>query len=262
MRKLFWNELNTNEFASLDAERTIAVLPIAATEQHGPHLPVATDTAIAEGMVAETIRQLPADLSILFLPIQAIGKSNEHLRSPGTITLSAETAIGSWTEIGEAVHRAGLRKLILVNSHGGNVDIISIVARDLRVRLQMLVVACHWGRFGQPKGLYTDQEAAVGIHAGDMETSLMLHFRPDLVQMDKAGNFAPSTIRIANEFDLLRPTGHTAFGWIAQDLHPSGAAGDASAASAEKGKATAEYRAAQFIKLLKDVTRFSLDRLA
>jgi creatinine amidohydrolase len=136
------------------------------------------------------------------------------------------------------------------------------VARDLRVRLQMLVVACHWGRFGQPKGLYTDQEAAVGIHAGDMETSLMLHFRPDLVRMDKADNFAPSTIRISNEFDLLRPTGHTAFGWIAQDLHPSGAAGDASRATAEKGKATAEHRATQFVKLLHDVRRFSMDRLA
>src|SRR5262249_1813745 len=151
MRKLFWSELNTNEFAGLDPETTIAVLPIAATEQHGPHLPVATDTAIAEGMIAETIRQLPADQSVLFLPVQAVGKSNEHLRSRGTITLTAETALRSWIEIGEAVHRAGLRKLILVNSHGGNVDVISIVARDLRVRLQMLVVACHWGRFGQPK---------------------------------------------------------------------------------------------------------------
>jgi creatinine amidohydrolase len=90
----------------------------------------------------------------------------------------------------------------------------------------------------------------------------MLHFRPDLVRMDKADNFAPSTIRISNEFDLLRPTGQTAFAWIAQDLHPSGAAGDASRATAEKGKATAEYRAAQFIKLLHDVTRFSMDRLA
>jgi creatinine amidohydrolase len=262
MRKRIWSELNTNDFIGLDPETTIAVLPMAATEQHGPHLPVATDTAIAEGMIAETMKQLPDDLAVLFLPIQAVGKSNEHLRSPGTITLTAETAIRAWTEIGEAVHRAGLRKLVLVNAHGGNVDIISIVARDLRVRLQMLVVACHWGRFGQPKGLYTDQETAVGIHAGDMETSLMLHFRPDLVRMDKADNFAPSTIRISNEFDLLRPTGQTAFAWIAQDLHPSGAAGDASRATAEKGKATAEHRAAQFVKLLHDVRRFSMDRLA
>ena len=261
-RKLYWNELNTNDFARLDPEKTIAVLPVAATEQHGPHLPVATDTAIAEGMIAETFRQLPDDLSVLFLPTQAIGKSNEHLRSAGTITFDHETVTRAWIEIGEAVHRAGLRKLVIVNSHGGNVDVVSIVARDLRVRLQMLVVGCQWGRFGSPPGLYTAEEAAVGIHAGDMETSLMLHFRPDLVDMSKAENFAPTTIQIAKEFAHLRPTGVTAFGWIAQDLHPSGAAGDASVATVEKGKATAEFRAREFIKLLRDVEKFSLKRLA
>jgi creatinine amidohydrolase len=151
--------------------------------------------------------------------------------------------------------------MIIVTSHGGNVDTMRVVARELRVNCQMLVVTTGW-RFGVPKGLFSDQETLHGIHAGDIETSLMLHFRPDLVRMDKADNFAPATIRISNEFELLRPTGHTAFGWIAQDLHPAGAAGDASRATAEKGKATAEFRAAQFIKLLHDVTRFSLDRLA
>src|SRR5262249_37535592 len=112
------------------------------------------------------------------------------------------------------------------------------------------------------KGLYTDQEAAGWIHAGAMETSLVLHFLPDLVKMDKADNFGASTIRISNELDFLRPTGQTGLARIAPDLLPSGAAGDAERATAEKGKATAEYRAAQFIKLLHDVTRFSMDRLA
>jgi creatinine amidohydrolase len=262
MRKLYWHELTSAEFAGLDPETTIVVWPIAAIEQHGPHLPVATDTAIAEGMVAEVKAILPDDLSILILPTQAIGKSNEHIRSPGTITLSAETALRAWTEIGEAVHRAGLRKLIMVNSHGGNVDLISIVARELRVRFDMLVVGCSWSRFGRPAGLYTDEELAVGIHAGDIETSLMLHFRPDLVQMDKAGNFPPTTIEIAKTFDVLRPTGFTAFGWIAPDLHPSGAAGNASRATAEKGRVTARFAAEMFVKLLYDVTKFGLDRLA
>ncbi len=262
MRKLYWSELTTLEFDGLDPEDTIAVLPIAAIEQHGPHLPVATDSAIAEGMIGEVVKRLPADLAILILPTQSIGKSNEHVRSPGTITLSAETALRAWTEIGEAVHRAGLRKLVMVNSHGGNVDLIGIVARELRVRLQMLVVTCSWRRFGIPPGLFTDQEAQVGIHAGDIETSLMLHFRPDLVRMDKAQNFAPATIDIAKQFAVLRPTGFSAFGWIAQDLHPSGAAGDASRATAEKGRATAEFQATEFIKLLRDVTLFSLSRLA
>jgi creatinine amidohydrolase len=261
MRKLFWAELTTREFAALTPE-TIAVLPIAAIEQHGPHLAVSTDTVIAEGMVAEVVARLPADLPVVILPTQQIGKSNEHLRSPGTITFSAETVIRAWTEIGEAVHRAGLRKLIIVNSHGGNVDVMNIVARELRVRLNMLCVACQWSRFGSPASLYTDLENAVGIHAGDMETSMMLHFAPDRVDLSKAENFAPTTIEISKTFDLLRPTGFTAFGWIAQDLHPSGAAGDASIATAEKGRKTAEFRAEAFIRLLRDVQRFELGRLA
>jgi creatinine amidohydrolase len=262
VRKRYWSELTTTDFAGLDAQTTIAVLPVAAIEQHGPHLPVSTDTAIADGMIGEVLKRLPDDLTVLVLPTQAIGKSNEHLRSPGTLTLTAETALRAWTEIGESVHRAGLRKLVMVNSHGGNVDVINVVARELRVRLQMLVVTSSWRRFGIPPGLYSDQEAAVGIHAGDIETSLMLHFRPDLVRMDRTENFAPATISIAKEFDILRPTGFTAFAWIAQDLHAAGAAGDASLATAEKGRATAEFQALEFIKLLRDVARFSLDRLA
>jgi creatinine amidohydrolase len=262
MRKLFWSDLTSGEFADLDPQTTIAVLPIAAIEQHGPHLAVATDTVIAEGMIGEVVKRLPAELSILILPTQAIGKSNEHVRSPGTLTLTAETAIGAWTQIGECVFRAGVRKLVMVNSHGGNVDVIGIVARELRVRLGMLAVATQWSRLGRPAGLFSDQELAVGIHGGDVETSLMLHFRRDLVRLDKVADFAPITIEMMQSFDILRPTGFSAFGWIAQDLHASGAAGNASLATAEKGRLTAEHGAREFIKLLRDVTRFSLHRLA
>ena len=262
MRKLLWSELATTEFAGLDPETTVVVWPVAATEQHGPHLPVMTDTAIAEGMVAELRSRLPDDLSVLILPTQAVGKSNEHLRFPGTLTLSAETALRAWVEIGACVHRAGLRKLVMVNSHGGNVDLLNVVARELRVRFGMLAVTCAWSRFGRPAGLFTEQEQAVGIHAGDIETSLMLHFRPDLVDMAKAENFEPATVAISREFDLLRPTGFTAFAWMAGDLHPAGPAGDASQATAEKGRATAAFAVDAFIRLLRDVVRFRLDRLA
>ena len=262
MRKLYWTDLTTKEFETLDPGRTVAVLPVAAIEQHGPHLSVATDTAINQGMLDELVQRLPEELSILILPIQAVGKSNEHLRSPGTLTLSAETALRAWVEIGESVGRAGLRKLVIVNSHGGNSDLIGIVTRELRIKCRMLAVHTAWSRFGKPEGLYSAAEAVYGIHGGDVETSLMLHFRPDLVRREKLQNFVSSAQAMEMEFAYLRPTGLQAFGWIAPDLNPHGAVGDASLATAEKGRATAEHQVSGFIALLKDVAKFDLARLA
>jgi creatinine amidohydrolase len=262
MRRLYWIDLTTKEFETLDPGRAIAVLPIAAIEQHGPHLSVATDMAINQGMLDELARRLPNDLSILILPIQAIGKSNEHIRSPGTLTLSAETALRSWIEIGESVARAGLRKLVIVNSHGGNSALLDVVTRELRITCDMLAVHTSWSRFGKPEGLFTQAEGAHGIHAGDVETSLMLHFRPDLVRMEKAQNFVSCAQAMETEFTYLRPTGMQAFGWIAPDLNPHGAVGNASIASAEKGKATATHQVDGFIALLRDVAKFDLARLA
>jgi creatinine amidohydrolase len=263
VRKRFWSELRSSEFAARDPNSAIAVLPVAATEQHGPHLPVMTDTAIAEGMIATVLDRLPDGLDPLFLPIQTIGKSNEHLRSPGTLSYSAENLIRIWVEVGEGVHRAGLRKLVMVSSHGGNSEVVGIVARELRVRLGMLVVATQWRRFGIPPGLYSPFDAAHGIHAGDIETSLMLHFRPNLVDMAQAKFFSSQAAAMEQQqFAHLRPTGQHGFGWIAQDINPEGAVGDASAATAEKGRLTAEFQADAFMALLHDVTRFPLDQLA
>ena len=260
-RPFFWAELKSSDFRNLDPETTIAVLPVAATEQHGPHLPLATDTAIADGMIALLKASLPDDLNVLVLPVQAIGKSNEHLLSPGTLSLSAETLQRVLVETGEGVHRAGLRKLILANSHGGNASTLTTVARELRVRFSMLVAATHWRYFGLPQGMYDAVEARHGIHAGDIETSLMLSFRRDLVSMDKTKNFVSSAIAMEKEFTHLGPTGSHAFGWIAQDLNTDGAVGDASKAAADKGQKTAEHQIAGFIALLRDMTAFSLDRL-
>ena len=260
--KRFWSELKSGEFAALDPSSTLAILPVAATEQHGPHLPVMTDTAIAEGMIKTVLARLPAELNVLFLPIQTIGKSNEHLRSAGTITFSAENLIRIWVEIGESVHRAGLRKLVVVSSHGGNTDVVGIVARELRVRLNMLVATTQWRRFGLPAGLYSPFDATHGIHAGDIETSLMLYFRPDLVDTAKARLFPSKAAEIEKDYTHLRPAGQHGFGWIAQDLNPDGAVGDASLATAEKGRLTAEHQADAFVALLHDVARFPLSELA
>ena len=257
-RRAWWGDYPTTEYAGIDPEATIAVLPIAAIEQHGPHLPVSTDTTIMQGMLETVIERLPAALDMRILPVQAVGKSNEHLASPGTLTLPATTLIEAWTELGASVARAGVKKIVVVTSHGGNEEVMGIVTRELRVRFGMLAVKTSWMRFGKPDGLYSDVENRYGIHGGDAETSLMLHFRPDLVDMRKAEDFVSAVTKAEKEFDLLRHTGTHAFAWMAGDLHPAGVVGEAAKATAEKGRATAEHQADGFIRLLHDVRKAAL----
>ncbi len=257
----YWAEMSWRDFQSADMSRVIAVLPVAAIEQHGPHLPVGVDSFINEGYLSRTISRLPADLPALFLPVQTIGKSNEHCEFPGTLTLSMETLTRAWTEIGDSVARTGCRKLIFVNSHGGNVPVIDAVARDLRVRHKMLVVNSAWSRFGYPDGMFSPVERAHGIHAGDAETSLMLAFRPQNVRLAEARNFVSQAREIEAEFTWLRATQPIGFGWMSSDLNADGAMGDASAATAAKGEACADYGATAFIELLADVAAFDLSRL-
>lgn len=253
-----WVDLTTADFAALDMASVIAVLPIAAVEQHGPHLPVGVDAMIAQGYLDRAMARLPAQARVLVLPTQMIGKSNEHLSFPGTLSLSAETVIRVWFEIGESVSRAGCRKIVLVNSHGGNVAPMDIVARELRVRLGMLAVTCSWHRLGYPDGLFDADEMRVGIHAGEIETALMLAFRPDLVRMARAETFTPRIVAMEQAFRYLRATQPIGFGWMSEDLHPAGAMGDAAAATAEKGEAAADFGADAFVALLDEVARFSL----
>jgi creatinine amidohydrolase len=257
-----WMEMTWQEIAGATTARWIAVLPLAAVEQHGPHLPLGVDSFIADAYLKRARDILPADLPVTFLPIQRIGISTEHLAFAGTLSLSASTAIAAWTELGESLARAGLRKLVLVTSHGGNVAAMELVARDLRARFGMLAVTVGWHRFGYPEGAFSAEEKKHGIHAGDIETSLMLHFRPDLVDMSKAKLFPSKAAEMEKGYKHLRPADQHGFGWIAQDINPDGAAGDASAATAEKGRLTAEHQADGFIALLRDVARFPLSELA
>ncbi|EAV41145.1 probable creatininase (creatinine amidohydrolase) protein [Stappia aggregata IAM 12614] len=260
-KHFFWNELNASDFAALDPDRVIAILPTASTEQHGPHLPIATDVVIAVGMLAETRKQLPDDVDILVLPVQEIGKANEHIYGPGTLSLGAELLIPVWTAIGQKVSEAGIRKMVIVNSHGGNTDIISIVSRELRVRYEMAVLVTHWSRFGHPEGMISAHESKFGIHGGEVETSLMLHFRPELVRMDKAENFVSRAEEMLENSKYIQPTPPHALAWIAHDLNPAGVVGDASKGTAEKGAAISAHQAAGFIEMLRDFAAYPLANL-
>ncbi len=257
----FWAEMTWTDFRARDMARAIAVLPLAATEQHGPHLPLGTDTFIMEGYIAKVAVRVPQELPVLFLPVQNCGLSIEHADFLGTLSLPAETLISAWTKLCECVHRTGCRKLVLLNSHGGNTAILKIIALDLRARLGMLAALASWRRFGVPDGLFSAQEQAHGIHAGEIETSLMLNFRPDLVRKDEAADFASQSVAMEHEFNWLRAGPPTGFGWMSQDLSASGAMGNAAAATARKGEACSDHGAAAFIELLQDIDGFDLTRL-
>jgi creatinine amidohydrolase len=258
-RKVWWGDHTAREFETIDPERTIAVLPVAAIEQHGPHLPVSTDFSIMNGMLETVFPLLPAEMDVRFLPVQAVGKSNEHMYQPGTLTIPAPALIEHWTQLGISVARAGVRKFVFVNSHGGNEEIMGIVARELRVQCMMMAVKTSWTRFGLPEGMYGEQERLFGIHGGDVETSLMLHFKPETVDMRRAGNFVSRVEAARKEFKHLAHTGTHAFAWIASDLNPEGAVGEAKEATAEKGAATALHQASGFIELLRDVEKARLE---
>jgi len=256
-----WMEMTWQDLAGASTAGWIAVLPLAAVEQHGPHLPLGVDTFVAEAYLWRARDNLPPDLPVTFLPVQRIGVSAEHLSYPGTLTFSAATAIAAWTELGESVARAGIRKLVLVTSHGGNVAAMELVARDLRARFGMLTVTVGWHRFGYPDGVFSSEEKKHGIHGGDVETSLMLAAMPEAVRMEEARRAVPETLVMAQEFKWLgayRPAG---FAWMTQDLHPSGAIGDATLAKAAKGEAALVQGAQAFVELLREVDRFDLARL-
>jgi creatinine amidohydrolase len=256
-----WSDWTAQDFAELqasgEAARAIAVLPIAAIEQHGPHLPVSVDTTLVDGVIAACLPHLRADVSALFLPTQAVGKSNEHARYAGTLTLSAETLRAVWMELGACVARAGFGKLVLLNSHGGQVALMETVARDLRVAHGIVVVSTNW--FSLPMvpavhALFTAEEHRFGIHAGDVETSMMLALAPQTVRMEQARAFDNAMAPRAREFPLLG-NGAAKLAWQVQDLNAWGAAGDATRATGAKGRAVIDDAGRQLAALLHEVDR-------
>lgn len=260
----YWADLTTRDFARLDAEKTVALLPLGAVEQHGPHLPLSVDQTLVDGIVAAALAQLAADLPVLVLPTQAVGLSVEHARFAGTLTLRPETLIALWTEIGECVANSGVRKLLLFNAHGGHVGALDIVARTLRARCDLIVYGASW--FSLPieaelDALFSADERRFGIHGGEIETSMMLALCPQRVDMRAARDFDSSSRQRAAEYPVLGNGRSAKFAWQMEDVNPAGAAGNAARADADRGQKLVDAAARQLALLLAEISRLPLSML-
>lgn len=257
-----WTDIRWPEIAPAEHARWIAVLPLAATEQHGPHLPLGTDVMIAEAYLARTRELLPDNVPATFLPVQPIGISTEHIDYPGTLTLPTEVALKSWTAIGESVARAGVRKLVIVTSHGGNSAAMTLVAQDLRAHRRMFVVTTSWSRLSDADALFPADEVRHGIHGGAVETSIMLARYPAHVGKDAIADFRPTSIAMERDYRFLSTQRPAPFAWQTQDLHGSGAVGNATLASADKGKRLLDHGGRAFCELLAEIDKFDVNGLA
>jgi creatinine amidohydrolase len=257
----YWADLSTTDFAALDPATTVAVLPLGATEQHGPHLPLAVDQCLVDGIVQRTLPQVPPPLPVLVLPTQQVGYSPEHAQFAGTLTLPIETVIATWVALGACVARSGVRKLLLFNAHGGQVSVMDIVARELRMRHDLIVYGCSWWNLPMGEavnGLFPPDEHRFGVHGGDMETSMMLALAADTVRMAQARDFASTSRERASQYAILGNGRSAKLGWAMQDYNAQGAAGNAAAATPEKGNAVLDAAARQLALLLQEIAQLPL----
>ena len=255
-----WADVSARDFALAQrsglAAQTVAILPVGAVEQHGPHLPLKVDTALVEGVVDAALPLMAADVPVLVLPTQAIGLSLEHQDYAGTLSLSPATLLAVWTALGVCVARAGVKKLLIFNAHGGNVSSMDIVARQPRMQCGLLVYHSSWFNLPQPAGVneaFSAHEHRFGVHGGETETSMMLHLAPELVRMEHARNFASSSEVRARQFPILGNGKSAKLGWAMQDYNPQGAAGNAAAADAQRGQALVQGAAASLAQLCAEI---------
>ncbi|EJF82259.1 hypothetical protein MCU_01579 [Bartonella elizabethae Re6043vi] len=237
----------------------LALLPLGAHEYHGEHLPFETDWIIAEAFAKALTLETKEQFHIALLPVEKIGYSIEHMDITGTQTLTFSDAIKRWIKIGENCYHKGIKRLLLLNAHGGNSPLMSIVITELRRRLSMLAVATSWSRFGLPQGLIEPSQQHLDIHGGFIETSLMLYLAPEKVHMEKAKNFHNKQADMIANYRHLRAYGPHAFGWTMRDLNTQGAAGNASKATPQAGKEIFSHVLSQLRDLLDDIKRFNIN---
>jgi creatinine amidohydrolase len=252
----FYPYLTWQEISEMPDRANVVVLqPIGAIEQHGPHLPLIVDAAIATAVVGKALAQLDASIPAYALPPLYYGKSNEHWHFPGTITLSAQTLIQLLIEVGESLYRAGFRKWALVNGHGGQPQIMEIVARDLHQKYEDFLVfpLFVWRVPNLPLDDIPEKEKEFGIHAGELETSVLLSLLPDQVYMDRAVAEYPHGLPSDS---LLSMEGALPFAWTTRDLSRSGVLGDPLPATAEKGDRLLAAVIAEWVNVIADLHTF------
>jgi creatinine amidohydrolase len=257
-----WTEISWADANPADVSRWIAVLPLAATEQHGPHLPLETDVLIADAYLARVRELLPETTPATFLPVERIGISTEHIDYPGTQTLPTEAALKRWTAIGEDIARRGVKKLVIITSHGGNSAAMMLVAQDLRAHQKLFAVTTSWSRLSSAEKLFPADEVRHGIHGGAVETSIMLARYPEQVRANAIADFPASSIAMEKQYRWLSTQRPAPFAWQAQDLNASGAVGNATLAVIEKGEQLIDQGARAFCELLTEVDNFDVNRLA
>ncbi|MCK1283112.1 creatininase family protein [Bradyrhizobium sp. 44] len=257
-----WTEIRWADAGPAEVSRWIAVLPLAATEQHGPHLPLETDVLIADAYLARVRELLPESVPATFLPVEPIGISTEHIDYAGTQTLATEVALKKWTVIGEDIAHRGLKKLVIITSHGGNSAAMMLIAQDLRAYQKLFVVTTSWSRLSGADQLFPADEVRHGIHGGAVETSIMLARYPHQVHGDAIADFPASSIAMEQQYRWLSTQRPAPFAWQAQDLNPSGAVGNATLAVAAKGEQLIDQGARAFCELLAEVDNFDVNRLA
>lgn len=258
----FFPYLTWAEIQAMPAKENVVILqPIGAIEQHGPHLPLAVDAAIATAVTGKALAQLEASLPAYALPPLYYGKSNEHWHFPGTITLSAQTLLAVLTEVGESLYRAGFRKLAFVNAHGGQPQVLEIAARDLHQKYDDFLVfpLFVWRVPNVAAELLTAKELELGIHAGDAETSLLLSLLPDQVHMERAVTEYPAELP---QESLLSMEGALPFAWTTRDLSRSGVLGDATVATQEKGDRILASLVEGWVQVIRDIHAFRQPRAA
>jgi creatinine amidohydrolase len=256
-----WHEMTSPQVATLVASDPVVILPVAAIEQHGPHLPLSTDVEIGEGLVRAAIARLD-DVPHVVLPAQTIGASPEHLSFPGTLTLTPDSLVDALVEVAGSLHHAGIRRLVLSNSHGGNKAVLDAAALQIRFEYDMLVVKANYFRFPRPAEVdLPEAEWVHGLHGGAIETAMMLHLRPDLVRSDAIRRFESFGEELEERLTWVSPEGVAPFAWLARDLNPSGVTGDATLATAALGQRLVEHYAGILADVVRDARAFPVERL-